>query len=259
MQSDLKSEEVTVEPPDEQKPEVNLAAEEAAALGIEDDTFAALEAAMYGQEEEGPELDLYASLEAAMSGKKMGVGQSNKILGNQDPNALWRDAYNIPITYKLVDAVGYTGELKKDSHTKRNTRDIINRAFEIWAKSGDLRFTEVSRDEDAEIKIMFVPNDHRNNAETRKKYPNGINGIPENTRECIFGDNGNGGVLAHAFMPPSDNKTHPANRRTDKYYDTKNDLAGDLHFDMAENWIFHPPSEEEKRQGKKYIFTTAVH
>ena len=60
-------------------------------------------------------------------------------------------------------------------------------------------------------------------------------------------------------MPPSDNKTHPANRRTDKYYDTKNDLAGDLHFDMAENWIFHPPSEEEKRQGKKYIFTTAVH
>ena len=44
LQSDLKSEEVTVEPPDEQKPEVNLAAEEAAALGIEDDTFAALEA-----------------------------------------------------------------------------------------------------------------------------------------------------------------------------------------------------------------------
>lgn len=80
-----------------------------------------------------------------------------------------------------------------------------------------------------------------------------------NTTECFFADNGNGGVLAHAFRPAKDNRTHPANRHTDPHYDKNDDLAGDLHFDMNENWIFHQPSEEEKNAGKKYIFTTAVH
>ena len=82
---------------------------------------------------------------------------------------------------------------------------------------------------------------------------------PVNTTQCLFEDNGNGGVLAHAFRPAKDNTTHPANRHTDTHYDKNDDLAGDLHFDMNENWIFHQPSDAEKRAGKKYIFTTAVH
>ena len=132
-----------------------------------------LESELSANIEEAPSVDIEADLLAkiinAMDGKTE-QGQSTTVLGNQDKDAKWRDAYDIPITYKLVEAIPFEelpatlrGMFKSERHFQRSLREIINRAFKIWADSGNFRFTEVSKDEDAEIKIMFVPSDHRNN------------------------------------------------------------------------------------------------
>ena len=145
-----------------------------------------LESELSANIEEAPAVDISADLLAqvlnAMNGKT-DQGQSTTVLGNQDKDAKWRDAYEVPITYKLVKAIPFEelpatlrDKFKSERHFQRSLREIINRAFKIWADSGNFRFTEVSKDDDAEIKIMFVPSDHRN---IRGSRP--INGIPENT------------------------------------------------------------------------------
>ena len=166
-------------------------------------------------------------------------------LGDQDKTAFWRDAYNIPISFKLIENE-YMPKSLASHENMRNLRDIINRAFDLWASSGDIRFIEVSQDEDAEIKILFVPTDHRNRDGSMK-------GIPKNSYHCHFGDSGRSGTLAHAYYPPAQSTQYrQANRRTDPHY--KDGIQGDLHFDMHEDWTYH----DEDKNGRS-IFSTAVH
>ncbi len=78
-------------------------------------------------------------------------------------------------------------------------------AFSYWAAVTPLTFTEVADAANPEMRIRFVTGDHGD-------------GSPFD---------GGGGVLAHCFYPPPNG----------------GDIAGDAHFDDAENWSVNlPPS-----------------
>jgi hypothetical protein len=87
--------------------------------------------------------------------------------------------------------------------TQEEVRDAIVTAFGLWSHVTPLTFREV--EDNPDILIRFVAGDHGD-------------GVP-------FDDGG--GVLAHAFPPPS-NGSGPG--------------AGDVHFDEAENWTVTLPA-----------------
>ena len=166
----------------------------------------------------------------------------------QQPELYWRNAYNVPISYKLVKNE-FMPEYLSERNNLKELRILIRKAFDLWASSGDIRFIEVGNEEDAEIRISFMPSDHRN-------LVNGPNNPP--VEHCIFADGGLGGTLAHAYFPgTTKGYWADANRRTDKLYDPSS-IAGDLHFDANEKWLYHLPDKENNEKGT-YIFATAVH
>lgn len=97
------------------------------------------------------------------------------------------------------------------------TRQAIEQAFAIWSAEIPQRFRRVNNANTADIRIRFVAGAHGDGS--------------------AF--DGGSGVLAHAFFPPPNN----------------GDLAGDAHFDEAENWtISIPPGT-----GKTDLVTVAAH
>lgn len=89
--------------------------------------------------------------------------------------------------------------------TQAEIRSAISMAFSYWAAVTPLTFTEVADAANPEMRIRFVTGDHGD-------------GSPFD---------GGGGVLAHCFYPPPNG----------------GDIAGDAHFDDAENWSVNlPPS-----------------
>jgi peptidoglycan hydrolase-like protein with peptidoglycan-binding domain len=89
--------------------------------------------------------------------------------------------------------------------TQAQIRDAISTALSYWAAVTPLTFSEIPNASNPEIRIRFVTGDHGD-------------GSPFD---------GGGGVLAHAFYPPPNG----------------GDIAGDTHFDDAENWSVNlPPS-----------------
>jgi hypothetical protein len=82
----------------------------------------------------------------------------------------------------------------------------IEQAFALWAAETPLRFTRVPLSAGPEIIIRFVTGDHGDG----------------------FPFDGPGGVLAHAFFPPT-----PPNPPTP--------IQGDTHFDDAETWTITVP------------------
>jgi peptidoglycan hydrolase-like protein with peptidoglycan-binding domain len=99
--------------------------------------------------------------------------------------------------------------------TQAQVRAALTAAFGYWSAVTPLTFTEVPFANNPEIRIRFVTGDHGD-------------GSPFD---------GPGGVLAHAFYPPPNG----------------GDLAGDAHFDDAENWSINlPPSGVD-------LYTVAAH
>lgn len=82
--------------------------------------------------------------------------------------------------------------------TQAQIRGEIEKAFDLWAAVTPLTFNEVAPAQNAEIRINFVTGSHGD-------------GSPFD---------GPSGVLAHAYYPPPNG----------------GDIAGDTHFDDAENW-----------------------
>lgn len=96
----------------------------------------------------------------------------------------------------------------------------IQQAFALWAAETPLRFTQVPMSAGPEIIIRFVTGDHGDGAPF----------------------DGAGGVLAHAFFPPT-----PPNAPTA--------IQGDTHFDDAETWtVTVPPAA-----GTFDLVTVAAH
>jgi len=87
-------------------------------------------------------------------------------------------------------------------------RDIITKAFSQWAAYSPLTFTEIAPHLQADIRIRWASGDHGD------RYPFDGTGTAEE-----------GNVLAHAFYPPP-----PIDPNT---------IAGEIHFDEAENWTTH--------------------
>ena len=99
--------------------------------------------------------------------------------------------------------------------TQSEIRTAISTAINYWAAVTPLTFTEVSNAANPEIRIRFVTGNHGD-------------GSPFD---------GPSGVLAHAFYPPPNG----------------GDIAGDSHFDDAENWSVNlPPSGTD-------LYTVAAH
>lgn len=89
--------------------------------------------------------------------------------------------------------------------TQPQIRNAIATAFGYWSAVTPLTFSEIANSANPEIRIRFTTGDHGDGAPF----------------------DGAGGVLAHAFYPPPNG----------------GDLAGDAHFDDAENWSVNlPPS-----------------
>ena len=163
----------------------------------------------------------------------------------QDPIIKWENAYKTPITYKLVKNEYMPQQFSSNENLKQ-LRLIIRKAFSVWEQSGDIRFQEVSLDQDAEIRISFQPKNHKRNDGT----------------DCAPFDGpmrvGYMNTLAHAF--------YPGRRRVDKWFDPE-DISGDLHFDADENWIYHKRILDSDNSDNpdnflttgQNIFATAVH
>ena len=96
----------------------------------------------------------------------------------------------------------------------------IEQAFALWAAETPLRFTQVAMAAGPEIIIRFVSGDHGDGAPF----------------------DGAGGVLAHAFFPPT-----PPNAPTA--------IQGDTHFDDAETWTVTVPPPA----GQFDLVTVAAH
>lgn len=94
-------------------------------------------------------------------------------------------------------------------------RTAINAALGYWSAVTPLSFSEVANSANPEIRIRFVTGDHGDGS--------------------AF--DGGGGVLAHAFYPPPNG----------------GDIAGDTHFDDAENWSVDLPASGTD------LFTVAAH
>ncbi len=94
-------------------------------------------------------------------------------------------------------------------------RNAISTAINYWAAVTPLSFSEVPNNQNPEIRILFGSGNHGDG----------------------FPFDGGGGVLAHAFYPPPNG----------------GDIAGDAHFDDAENWSVNlPPSGID-------LYTVAAH
>ena len=81
---------------------------------------------------------------------------------------------------------------------RAKTRTAVEKALQLWSAVTPLRFREVGKAQEAEIRIRFVKGSHGDG----------------------FPFDGLGGVLAHAFYPPPNGGA----------------LAGDAHFDEVETW-----------------------
>ncbi|CAH1405383.1 unnamed protein product [Nezara viridula] len=104
--------------------------------------------------------------------------------------------------------------------TRGDVLEIIKKSLANWAKYGDLRFTEVSSPDEADIVFGFY----------RRQHGDG----------SAF--DGPGNVLAHAFAPSS-------------YDYGQKGLEGDVHFDAEEPWVIDAGSEYRGVD----LMATAVH
>jgi hypothetical protein len=109
----------------------------------------------------------------------------------------------------------FTGDL-----SNQDCIQAVEQAFALWAAETPLRFTRVALTAGPEIIIRFVTGDHGD-------------GSPFD---------GAGGVLAHAFFPPT-----PPNPPTA--------IQGDAHFDDAETWTIAVPPPA----GRFDLVTVAAH
>lgn len=101
--------------------------------------------------------------------------------------------------------------------TPTSIHQAIDQAFGLWAAETPLRFRRITNVNSADIRIRFVSGDHGDGASF----------------------DGRSGVLAHAFFPPPNAGA----------------LAGDAHFDEAENWTINIPL----RRGQIDLVTVAAH
>ena len=97
-----------------------------------------------------------------------------------------------------TNSLTYYIENSASSLTTSESEQAIQTAFSVWSDNSVLSFTQVSSPSSANIKLKFVIGSHGDD-------------------EAF---DGSGGILAHAYLPPTVGGTN----------------AGCVHFDNAENW-----------------------
>ncbi len=112
---------------------------------------------------------------------------------------------------------GFVNYTNDSGLTQAQIHNAIAQAFALWAAETRLSFRRVNISSNPDIRIRFVSGDHGDGAPF----------------------DGASGVLAHAFYPPPNS----------------GDLAGDAHFDEAENWTINIPTGS----GKIDLVTVAAH
>ena len=167
----------------------------------------------------------------------------------------WNNAYKVPITYKFIPNENMPNlKFESKNDVIRKMREVIGKAFKVWEQSGDIRFTEVSDDKFAEIRISFEGERHKTGS----------------GKWCSDNFDGRGNVLAHAFNPRKleiYNKTiiGPGNRFYDMPKTSQiNETFGDLHYDASENWVIsydfdRETVERHRKQNLRNIYATTIH
>ena len=112
---------------------------------------------------------------------------------------------------------GFDNYTSDNGLTPAKIHESIAQAFAMWAAETPLSFRRVSATANPDIRIKFASGSHGDSSP--------------------FG--GRGGVLAHAYYPPPNSGA----------------LAGDAHFDEAENWTLNIPTGS----GKIDLVTVAAH
>ena len=134
------------------------------------------------------------------------------------PDALtplhWKNPYHNPISYKIIT----NHHMPKKSKKYKYLSKYLNIATNLWSQKAKIKFRKVSDTSIADIKISFQQGDHGD-------------GEPFHSLE---GANGKYRALAHAFMPAY-------------VRNVGSNIAGDLHFDVDEEWGIYGNRKRKKR------------